>query len=70
MSGNLKNNNKSSISGLINKSSNNASDGAALQEQSSNRYKTGDLNDSYDSSYFIEDKNINWTGGGKILSVV
>lgn len=56
------------ILGLINKSSNNAPDGAVLQEQTGNRYKAMDLNDSYDSSYYFEDKNINWTGGGKQLT--
>ncbi|XP_062536745.1 E3 ubiquitin-protein ligase highwire-like [Armigeres subalbatus] len=49
--------------GLINKSSNNASDGNVLHEQSgSSQYKAVNLNDSYDSSYYIEDRNVNWTG--------
>ncbi|XP_058468268.1 E3 ubiquitin-protein ligase highwire isoform X2 [Malaya genurostris] len=52
--------------GLINKHSNSTSDGIDTQEHSNNsKYRTVDLNDSYDSSYYFDDKNINWSGGAK-----
>ncbi|XP_058840925.1 E3 ubiquitin-protein ligase highwire [Topomyia yanbarensis] len=52
--------------GLINKPSNSSSDATGIQEQCNNsRYRNVDLNDSYDSSYCFEDKNINWSGGVK-----
>ncbi|XP_055587703.1 E3 ubiquitin-protein ligase highwire isoform X4 [Uranotaenia lowii] len=52
--------------GLINKSTNNATEATNLQEHANNsRYKTVDLNDSYDSSYYFDDRNINWSGSAK-----
>ncbi|XP_055524898.1 E3 ubiquitin-protein ligase highwire isoform X3 [Wyeomyia smithii] len=52
--------------GLINKPSNGTVEAIGIQEQPSNsRYTNVDLNDSYDSSYYFDEKNINWNGGVK-----
>ncbi|XP_055618511.1 E3 ubiquitin-protein ligase highwire isoform X2 [Toxorhynchites rutilus septentrionalis] len=53
--------------GLINKS--NTTEGAGIQEQPNNsRFRNADLNDSYNSSYYFEEKNTNWTGTARVNS--